>query len=117
MATRPITIHSSCMTTPDQHVHVKVGDRVRWHADHPEFFRLELKGGFFVDHPDDFEIWVSGVEWTDYYDVGGTPGSRITNYIFSVHGNCMIHGADGPPDIVIDSTFIKHPKKPPKKKK
>ena len=125
MAERPITIHSVCVTTPDEHVHVKVGDQVRWKADHAEVFILHIPGGFFQGHPEDFLIFVLAGIWTANYTVAGKVGTVLTNYIYSLDGkNCLIETADGPPDIIIDSTLVKpKPKKAvskkaaPKKKK
>ena len=118
MADRPITIKSTCETVPNQHVHVKAGDIVRWHADHSEIYFLHLKGGFFKNEPHDFQVLVLSGIWTKDYVVAGRAGSLISNYIYDLAGkNCLSQSADGPPDIIIDST-LKRPKKPgsPKKK-
>lgn len=118
MANRPITIHSPCVTTPDEHVHVKTGDQIRWHADHAEIYLLKIPGGFFLDEPDPFEIWVFGPVWTEYFEVAGPAGSFITNYIYSLSGNCLLKTSDGPPDIIIDSSIPDSARKrAPKKKK
>jgi hypothetical protein len=115
MSNIPITIHSPCVTTPDEHVHVKPGDKVRWHADHAEFYLLKLPGGFFVGQPDPFELLVFGTNWTEYFVVADNPGDTAINYINSLSGNCLLKLADGPPDIIIDSS-IQHPKKPAAKR-
>ena len=118
MANRPITIHSPCLTAPKLHVQVKDGDLVRWQADHAEFYQLDLPGGFFVGQPVDFKVLVAGEFWTDYYEVSGSPGSRISNYIHSIFGNCRLKTSDGPPDIIIDNTIPDSARKrAPKKKK
>jgi hypothetical protein len=111
MANRPITIHSPCVTTPDEHVHVQAGDQVRWKADHADIYLLKLPGGFFVDEPDPFELPIFGTNWTPYFKVAGHAGGTISNYIYGLSGNCLLKTADGPPDIIIDS-IPRHPKKP-----
>src|SRR5947208_2884424 len=103
MATRPITIHSPCFTSPDQHVHVRVGDLVRWKADHAEMYLLEIPGGFFKGYPDDFEIIVFGTRWTSDYEVAGVTVTKFINYIYNLTGNCVLSTAAGPPDVIIDS--------------
>jgi hypothetical protein len=118
MAERPITIHSTCVTKPDQHVHVNRADQVRWHADHAELYVLHIPGGFFQNEPHDFQILVLSENWTKSYVVAGKPGSRITNYIYDLSGkNCGLPTADSPPDIIIDSTPFKRRPKPGGKKK
>jgi hypothetical protein len=117
MADKPITIVSVCQTAPDQHVHVNMGDRVRWHADHDGIYVLWLKGGFFKGEPSDFHVWVISTNWTKDYIVEGKGGTAITNYIYDLSGkNCLPKTADGPPDIIIDST-LKPPKRPGSSKK
>ena len=121
MAERPITIHSVCTTSPDGSVHVKVGDKVRWRANHAEIFVLHIKGGFFQDHPEDFLVFVLAENWTNEYVVAGPVGSFIRNYIYNLQGtNCLGPGpAAAPPDIIIDSSPFKRPNYPkaaPKKK-
>lgn len=103
MAVKPITIHSPCFTTPDQHVKVRVGDRVRWHAERSEIYLLKLKGGFFEGRPDDFDYLVFGQIWTEDLVVNGPLNASITNYIRSLSGGCLLRLTDGPPDIIIES--------------
>lgn len=118
MPVRPITIHSPCYTKPDEHVHVTAGDRIRWRADHAEIYLLKIRGGFFLDQPDPFDIWVFGPVWTDEFEVAGPVGSFITNYIYSLSGSCSMKKSDGPPDIVIDNSIPdSERKRAPKKKK
>ena len=111
MAERPITIHSVCVTTPDEHVHVKAGDRVRWQADHAAIYVLHIPGGFFQGEPNNFTILVVSTLWTKDYVVAGTAGDTLTNYIYDLSGNNCLLLTDGPPDIIIDSAIMKHPKK------
>ena len=110
MAERPITIHSVCQTTPDQHVHVRRGDNVRWHADHTAIYVLHIPGGFFQGEPNDFFIWVVSGLWTRDYTVAGAPGNVVANYIYNLQGtNCLPDTQ--PPDIIIDSSPFPHRKK------
>ena len=109
MADRPITIHSVCRTTPDLHVHVKAGDKVRWRAVSASYW-VHISGGFFKGEPNDFKVQVVSSHSTRNYVVAGRPGETLTNYIYdeSEH-NCRLRR--GPPDIIIDSTITKRPKK------
>jgi hypothetical protein len=117
MAERPITIRGVCDTAPDQHVHVNPGDKVRWRANHAEIFVLHIKGGFFQDHPTDFLVWVLAEIWTSEYVVAGPVGSQLSNYIYNLQGKNCEGPLAAPPDIIIDSGIIKHPKKAASKKK
>jgi hypothetical protein len=107
MADKPITIHSPCFTSPELDVRVRIGDLVRWKADHAEMYLLEIPGGFFKDYPDDFEILVFGTRWTGYYEVEGRKVDRFSNYIYNLSGNCSLGALAGPPDVIIDSTLGK----------
>jgi hypothetical protein len=65
---------------------------------------LKIPGGFFEDEPDPFDLVVFGQNWTGYFTVAGPPNDVVTNYIYGLSGNCVLKAADGPPDIIIDST-------------
>jgi len=113
-----ITIKSTCLTKPP-HPHMGGGgfNTVRWHSAPPEFYILRLPGGYFEGYPIDFQLPVPTSGFTGTLTlVKSPPAAPIVNYIYDKDGRPCITLAD-PPDIIIDSSFIKRPSKKPVKKK
>lgn len=99
----PIVIKSVCQTV-GQKTRVRVGDKLRWKADHPGLFVLKLPGGFFEGQPDAFLWPVFGQIFTADLVVSGDVGSTIKNYVYDLSGkNCSGRMEPDPPEIIIES--------------
>jgi len=113
---RTIIIKSTCATNP-HHQHIKSGDTVRWKSTPPAQYELHLPGGYFTGFGSAFHLPVPSTGFSATLTVTAVPPiPNIQNYVFDTNGtNCLITAADGPPDVIIDSTTVKKPKKPAKK--
>ena len=114
------TIKSVCATNP-QHQHIKKGDTIRWKSTPAAQYELHLPGGYFQGYGSAFRLPVPNSGFSAILTVVAVPpASNIVNYVFDTRGNNCLLQADGPPDIIIDSTGrpkrVRKKKAPAKKK-